>query len=372
MIENSQEKSTRYFGLDNLRAFAILWVMLFHYKYFVSNVNDFGLLSDYGWIGVDLFFVLSGFLISEQIFKKSLQQDFSFKVFYLKRFFKTLPNYYFVLLLYFMIPHFAEIPITKPLWHYLIFIQNFGLQVSGFSQSWSLCVEEQFYLLFPLFVIIIFKLSRKIFIPCLFTLVVLGIIIRMELFKDMIANGVIKNYITVIYYVTYCRLDGFIFGVLLAYFKSYHKEQFGSIQNRYNYILLLSGVVLFIFALYLVYDRKSYLTATIGYPYLSFSIMLIVAAAINNKSILAFNSIVLQKIALWSYSIYLVQKPVSVIFANIFLHYRLNNLSYLIILINMLIQIMAGVFLFYLVENNFMKIRTRILKNIPKNKLLES
>ncbi len=65
-----------------------------------------------GWVGVDLFFVLSGYLIANQIFSAFINQgQFSLKTFYFRRFLRTLPNYIFVLGLYFMIPIFSEQPL---------------------------------------------------------------------------------------------------------------------------------------------------------------------------------------------------------------------------------------------------------------------
>lgn len=141
----------RMYGLDTLRALAIILVLMCHYVIFVSHEPTFGFLSDVGWVGVDLFFVLSGYLIANQIFSSiAQQQPWSLKAFYYRRWLRTLPNYLFVLGLYFLIPSFKEHQLLPPLWKFLTFTQNFGLEVgTAFSHAWSLCIEEQFYLIFP-------------------------------------------------------------------------------------------------------------------------------------------------------------------------------------------------------------------------------
>ena len=147
----------RISGLDTLRAVAIILVLMCHYEIFVSHKPTFGFLGKIGWIGVDLFFVLSGYLISNQIFSSIVNQRvFSLKTFYYRRILRTLPNYLFVLGIYFLIPSFRENEILPPLWKFLTFTQNLNLNVgTAFSHAWSLCIEEQFYLIFPILALLI-------------------------------------------------------------------------------------------------------------------------------------------------------------------------------------------------------------------------
>jgi peptidoglycan/LPS O-acetylase OafA/YrhL len=88
----------RIYGLDTLRAAAIILVLMYHYLVFVDHEPIFGIFSDVGWIGVDLFFVLSGYLIGHQIFSSLVSRGtFSLKNFYCRRLLRTLPNYLFIL-----------------------------------------------------------------------------------------------------------------------------------------------------------------------------------------------------------------------------------------------------------------------------------
>src|SRR6185295_2401640 len=98
----------------------------------------------FGWSGVDLFFVLSGFLITRQ-----LLAGMGMREFYLRRALRILPLYWTALVLYFAIPGFAERSGIAPLWKFLLFVQNIGLDAAtegAFSHAWSLCIEEHFYL----------------------------------------------------------------------------------------------------------------------------------------------------------------------------------------------------------------------------------
>src|SRR4051794_30531603 len=138
-------------GLDTLRALAIVLVFAYHYMVFVSHALTFGWVSEIGWVGVDLFFVLSGYLIANQIFAGIAQgRELSLKAFYARRFLRTLPNFYVVLALYFLFPAVMGGNAPPPLWTFLSFTQNILLQPgTAFSHAWSLCIEEQFYLLLP-------------------------------------------------------------------------------------------------------------------------------------------------------------------------------------------------------------------------------
>src|SRR5687768_7869255 len=100
MTEVSKQKIA---GLDYLRALAITLVFLFHYRLFAHPawVDD---VCSFGWVGVDLFFVLSGYLIASHVFADIKNDRFSSRVFFLKRALRILPAYWVVLALYFWVP----------------------------------------------------------------------------------------------------------------------------------------------------------------------------------------------------------------------------------------------------------------------------
>jgi peptidoglycan/LPS O-acetylase OafA/YrhL len=159
----------RVFGLDLMRAIAILLVLFSHCRPFLTKVFP-GLdgVSEIGLYGVELFFVLSGFLIGG-ILIKTYENETSFKslrIFWYKRWFRTMPNYYlFLIVNIVMFSFFAPTKITEPIISYFFFLQNFAWpKTVFFSISWSLCIEEWFYMLYPSAVLaikLIFNTSVK-------------------------------------------------------------------------------------------------------------------------------------------------------------------------------------------------------------------
>ncbi|HEX4373461.1 MAG TPA: acyltransferase, partial [Puia sp.] len=147
LIDHTRHK--KFYGLDHLRALAITIVLLFHYQIF-KHPGWIAKAGKFGWTGVDLFFVLSGYLIASQLFATmAKRKQISFPEFFIKRFFRIIPAYLVVVAVYFCVPAFREREALSPLWRFLTFTQNFHLDLrsSGtFSHSWSLCIEEQFYL----------------------------------------------------------------------------------------------------------------------------------------------------------------------------------------------------------------------------------
>jgi peptidoglycan/LPS O-acetylase OafA/YrhL len=127
-------------------------VVLHHYTLFVTRDDGtFGWVGKMGWGGVDLFFALSGYLIGRQIFS-ALRDPHGLSPgrFYARRLLRTLPNFYVVVALYFLLPGFhGEAPLPQ-LWRLLTFTLNFQLPPgTAFSHAWSLCIEEQFYMILP-------------------------------------------------------------------------------------------------------------------------------------------------------------------------------------------------------------------------------
>lgn len=210
-------------GLDHLRALAIIFVFLFHY--FILSGGQPAWLPDaasFGWTGVDLFFVLSGFLIASQLFgdiKK--RQQISFRDFFLKRFFRIVPAYLVTVGLYFYIPFFREKESLPPLWKFLTFTQNIGLNLKDngtFSHCWSLCVEEHFYLFLPLLLIFLqrCKLLQRSYLV-LIAFFVLGFILRYISYNNFYlphsqSEAPWMYWYRFIYYPTYNRLDGLVHG----------------------------------------------------------------------------------------------------------------------------------------------------------------
>ncbi|HSZ85161.1 MAG TPA: acyltransferase, partial [Puia sp.] len=181
LIDHTRHK--KFYGLDHLRALAITLVLFFHYQIFDHHTQWIEKAGKFGWTGVDLFFVLSGYLIASQLFATMAKnKQISFPDFFIKRFFRIIPAYLLVVTVYFCIQPFREREGLSPLWTFLTFTQNFHLDLrkyGTFSHSWSLCIEEQFYLFLPVILIalVYFKKASKGFI-ILIVLFLAGFVFR--------------------------------------------------------------------------------------------------------------------------------------------------------------------------------------------------
>lgn len=207
-------------GLDLMRAIAILWVMLFHFRFMVTLPHILYWPSRYGWMGVDLFFVLSGYLIGSQLMRPYLRGAApSLGGFYFRRAFRILPAYLSVLALYFATPGFREAPGLSPAWQFLTFTENFRINYAvdqAFSHVWSLCVEEHFYLVLPLLVLVLMRKPRfGMVVTLILAILALGIAVRGCIYLHQLRplllagdNQFYLRYVERIYYPTYTRFDG--------------------------------------------------------------------------------------------------------------------------------------------------------------------
>lgn len=199
--------------LDAVRGLAVLLVLLHNTDIYPSL--HLGLISNNGWMGVDLFFVLSGFLITG-ILIDTRQSGGYFRNFYARRCLRIWPLYYSVLLFMFVIVpilrpsevHAVFGARSSPWWAYLVFLQNFLVPIPASATgplgvTWSLAVEEQFYLLWPLVVRFCTEAQlRKIAI----VVICLSPALRFYLWLHQVN----------IYSNPFCRLDGLMAGAFLA------------------------------------------------------------------------------------------------------------------------------------------------------------
>lgn len=168
--------------IDGLRGLAVLSVVIFH--------ANKGILPG-GFIGVDIFFVISGFLITKIIYGSAIDGGFSYKEFYHRRIKRILPVFFFVMMIAIIVSYLIMLPydflyFTKSAVSTLFFASNmfFGRSVDYFSpntseypllHTWSLSVEEQYYILFPVILLMIYKRGWKTIISLISFLLVLSV-----------------------------------------------------------------------------------------------------------------------------------------------------------------------------------------------------
>lgn len=224
--------------------------------------------GNYGWMGVDLFFVLSGYLIGSQLLRPYTRDARpSTAGFYLRRAFRVLPAYLTVLLFYFAIPGFREAPGLSPLWQFLTFTENFRIDYAhdqAFSQVWSLCVEEHFYLVLPLLILLLMRRPRfGKAVAVILGILCFGIAIRTYIYVHQVQvfprddDAFSLAYVEKIYYPTHTRLDGLLVGVTLAIIKTFRPAWWQRAMSH-GYLLLVSGLALCGCAMWLFSDRLSF------------------------------------------------------------------------------------------------------------------
>tara|TARA_B110001452_G_scaffold267578_1_gene278192 strand:- start:1986 stop:3950 length:1965 start_codon:yes stop_codon:yes gene_type:complete len=241
--------------IDGLRSIAVASVLLYHAQINVFDLEPF----KGGFIGVDIFFVISGYLITSIIFKElTINNDFSFKNFYERRARRILPVLLFIILVAQIFAWIYLYPVdlisfSKSILYALGFSSNFYFHYSGleygspegllkpFLHTWSLSVEEQYYVFFPLIFIVIFKYFRKYLLHFL----LLGLITSL-----LLADWGSKNYPSSTFYFIHTRMWELIGGSLLAYFeiKLGRRGQNNNWQNFFSFLgFLLIGYAIFFY-----------------------------------------------------------------------------------------------------------------------------
>lgn len=210
-----KESKSRIPELDGLRGLAILLVLLYH---FVSSPRIqpplFHKLFAIGWSGVDLFFVLSGFLIGGILLDVRESPNY-FRTFYGRRFYRIVPLYYLWISAYFVIALFCS---SRFPWHsipvYVLFLQNCTkidravIAVAWLGALWSLAVEEQFYLIVPT---VVRFLTKPRLLLMLYSAILCAPMFRVLLYEYLPAHPAAP------YVLTPCRADALAMGVLLAF-----------------------------------------------------------------------------------------------------------------------------------------------------------
>lgn len=242
----------RIFGLDLMRAIAILLVVLSHCAWFFPNLEGvlFTMINYAGLFGVEIFFVLSGFLIGRILYRSVVLENFTKKkllAFWKRRWLRTLPNYYLVLLINIILAYFLFKDLPSDSWKYFLFFQNFwSEQTSFFYESWSLSVEEFAYLLAPVVlyaaVLVPLKASKeKVFLVVSVLVIVLGVLIRLK-YHYINTSFTLLQWTTQLKSVVIYRVDVIFYGFIAAYFSIRHSK--GWVVKKY--ILLICGALLFL------------------------------------------------------------------------------------------------------------------------------
>jgi peptidoglycan/LPS O-acetylase OafA/YrhL len=281
--------------LDGIRGLAILSVMCFHYIS-IQGTTASGSIVDrlqrmviLGGTGVDLFFVLSGFLIGG-ILLDAKDSPRYFSTFYARRFFRIVPVYFAWITAYILVALFggkyllalSHSGVTPPLgylvYNHYLFLQNFyldrfhNLAGAWFDHTWSLAVEEQFYIVIPL---LVWLFPRKVYKIFLFCVIVFEPILRITLFKTgILSSGLIGQ-------LTFTRADVLAVGALAAFYWR-QEDARAWLQNNSRTIYLFLGVLFLGFAALWRWSpyQRSFPMAAAGYSIIGFFYVTILLAAL--------------------------------------------------------------------------------------------
>ena len=298
--------------LDGVRGLAIVLVLVWHYFVSALRVAPATPLAYIqkamwlSWSGVDLFFVLSGFLIGGILMDNRNAQNY-FSVFYVRRTCRIFPLYFAALALFWLCRAFASPAFawvfdkSLPWWSYATYTQNIVGSIRsdwgamGLGITWSLAVEEQFYVMLPLLIWLID--IRKL--PCvLASLIALAPIIRVILFQ-LSAND--NQGFQAAYTLLPCRMDALLLGSLCAWVVRYRPEL---IKTKWLYGgLALGGIVI----ASLTYRLSNFKLALYGYTVIAIFYASFLLLAVTTKGPIAALTKIwwLRRLGILAYGLYL-------------------------------------------------------------------
>jgi peptidoglycan/LPS O-acetylase OafA/YrhL len=351
--------------IDGLRAIAVFAVIIYH-----ADISLYGshFLSG-GFLGVDIFFVISGYLISSIILKEIYYtKNFSFKFFYERRVRRIIPALLFVTFCsipfaYFFLLSKPIIDFSKSIITSIFFTSNIYFNFTGniygtestllkpFLHTWSLSVEEQFYILFPIFLFIFINFFKKY----LLSFLLFGILLSISFSQYLSIYHPGFNF-----YQIFSRGFELLLGSLLAHLESRNRDRGFKSNKILNHILMLMGLSLIIYSLFFFHDKMLLPSLYSLVPLTGVCLILwfsnkneFITKILSNKIFVFFGII--------SYSLYLFHYPIFAFLRNIYLF----DQSIYIKILSIIFCIIISIFSFYYVEKPF-----RDKKKVSLKKLL--
>lgn len=340
--------------IDSLRGIAVLFVIFYHLE-----------ISSYfsgGYVGVDIFFVISGFLITKIIVEKINDNTFTFSEFYLRRFRRIFPTFIFTVITTFIIsvvifpPNYIE-RISGSVIHSIMSISNiyFWQESNYFDTSknlkpllhtWSLSIEEQFYLFLP---VILFILNKKLKLNFNKILMILFIIALVSLISTLYYKDISysdnqfleKDYSTIFYLIPF-RMYEFIIGGSMVWAQKYKSN-----NTLINELFTLIGLIMVFYSVIFFTDSTLFPSYNALIPCAGAAMLIY----FGEKSILGriFNNIFFVKIGIISYSLYLSHWPIYVFYRYL----TSNQLSQYDKLMVIVLSTLTSIFMYKFIEQRY-------------------
>ncbi|HHF5621889.1 TPA: acyltransferase family protein [Haemophilus influenzae] len=341
--------------IDGLRAIAVISVIIYH-------LNENWLSG--GFLGVDIFFVISGFLITGIIITEIQQNSFSFKQFYTRRIKRIYPAFITVMALVSFIASVIFIyndfnQLRKTIELATAFLSNFylGLTQGYFDLSanenpvlhiWSLAVEEQYYLIFPLILILAYKKFREIKVLFIITLILFFILLATSFIPANFYKEVLHQ--PNIYYLSNLRFPELLVGSLLAIYHNLSNKV--QLSKQVNNILAILSTLLLFSCLFLMNNNIAYIPGiTLILPCI-FTALIIHTTSQNNIIKLCLSNKAIVFIGKISYSLYLYHWIFIAFAYYITGEKQINNQSIAIVTV---LTIIFSVLSYYLIEQPIRK-----------------
>lgn len=287
-------------ALDVLRALAVLLVLISHCFYPTRWQVAEGLIRG-GWVGVDLFFVLSGFLVSTLLFQEwKSEGDIRWSRFWVRRQFKIYPTYLVLLIADFFL-YQRTVSDLPALGGHMLFIHNYGRMLQ--PHTWSLAVEEHFYFALPLLLPLLLRNSKR-------PILRLSVVYALTAVLCLLGRGLTpRPYEHVTHLIpTHLRLDTLSLGVLLGGLYCFETSRLERFCTRWRGPLLALGVICLGPAF--IFPRTLFAVHTIGFSVFAVGSAALLLAVLHSSigSTGAFR--MLSSIGKYSYAIYLFHWPI--------------------------------------------------------------
>lgn len=341
-------KISRYPNLDLLRALAVMIVVFYHCCNLVGVPSwMWKWLEVLGSSSVELFCILSGFLIGSIYWEENDRVgEVNIKVFILRRIYRTVPMYYFFMTLAYLAVYVARDQDFS--WTYLFFLQNYETAMPFYVISWTLCVEEHFYLLMPFLVWLFLRIPKKLTIVSLAVLFILPLLFRLFSYDETV--GQVFGYQVV---ASHFRYESLLLGVVISQILRYHETFFDKLI-RYRYFIYAATFIIISSYVFLPILTKAQISVTLSG--ILYGLCLIVA--VRGKPIALATKPFTYKVAISSYSTYLAH--------SLWLHAWIYTFDYLGIMsawiripIMFLWSFTVGYIVFKIIEKPIIRLRNR-------------
>ena len=375
--------------LDGFRAMAILLVLNLHFSIYTGAIPGFNAITYSGWFGVDLFFILSGFLLTLPYIKAGIEHRALPKTwqFYKNRIFRICPLYYFSLIVFVVSAYLfgsgsAKASINDILVHSL-FLHNYPIKAINISPVyWSLAVEFQFYLLCPLigFGLYHFLSLRQHKRLGLFLAILLAVPISYRFYAATYLNidASTQNYTNFIYVSTWSNFDAFVFGILGAIAYAYFNQLVKIIsQGIWQLGFIFSIVTIYgLMAYNYYYSGLDYQKINLFNPVLFYSLLnlswivwLLSSLALQNKIghywRQFLNSKIMAYIATISYSIYLWHLSINLQVTTLIESIGISSVplaTIIRLLLAIILTLLISTLTYLYIERPILKLKQRIKK----------